>query len=75
MTRLKIARRTETDRCSEIETVRLTHAQFEQLASMSRDINPEMPVAFGSAHAVRTLLERCEEAGIDADAILPLTTG
>ncbi len=75
MARLKIARGNETDRSSEIETVGLTHAQFEQLANMSRDINPEMPVAFGGAHAVRTLLERCEEAGIDADTVLPLTTG
>lgn len=50
---------------TEIETVVLSKAQFDYLATASRDVNPDMPVAFGGAHVIRTLLERIEEAGID----------
>lgn len=50
---------------SEIETVVLSQAQFDFLAKVSRDVNPDMPTAFGGAHVIRTLLERIEEAGID----------
>jgi hypothetical protein len=28
-------------------------------------MNPDMPIAFGAPHAIRTLLERIEEAGVD----------
>ncbi|HUP49970.1 MAG TPA: hypothetical protein VNA04_14380 [Thermoanaerobaculia bacterium] len=53
---------------SEIETVVLTPTQLAFLGRLSRGINPAMPSAFGDAHAVRTLLERLEEAQLDLSA-------
>lgn len=50
---------------TESETVVLTQAQLEYVAELSRGVNPEMPMAFGGAHVIRTLLERIEEAEID----------
>lgn len=50
---------------SETETLVLSRAQFDFLAKASRDLNPDMPMAFGGAHVIRILLERIEEAGID----------
>ena len=50
---------------TEIETIVLTQAQLDYVAQLSRGVNPEMPMAFGGAHVIRTLLERIEEAGID----------
>ena len=42
------------------------HAAFlEQLRLL---IGPDMPVAFGWPHAIRTILERIEESGIDLTA-------
>ena len=51
---------------SEIETLFLTAAQNAYLGRQSQAINPDMPVEFGAAHVIRTLLERMEESGIDA---------
>lgn len=50
---------------TEVETIVLTEAQLDYVAQLSRGVNPEMPMAFGGAHVIRTLLERIEEAGID----------
>ncbi len=50
---------------TEIETVVLSKAQHDFLEKLSRGVNPDMPMAFGGAHVIRTLLERIEEAGID----------
>lgn len=49
---------------SVIETVYLTTEQYEFLRRVARNVNPDMPVAFGAAHVVRTLLERFEQAGV-----------
>jgi hypothetical protein len=46
----------------------VSEAQLDYLGRVSRDINPDMPMAFGGAHVVRTLLERFEESGIDLTA-------
>jgi hypothetical protein len=45
--------------------VDLSLPQYESLRRLSGDLNPDTPMAFGGAHAVRTLLERIEETGID----------
>jgi hypothetical protein len=51
------------------ETVVLSEAQLDFLGTVSERLNPDMPMAFGGAHVIRTLLERIEEAGVDlADA-------
>ena len=60
-----IARQSVPKTETEIETVVLSKAQHDFLAALSHDVNPEMPMAFGGAHVIRTLLERFEEAGID----------
>jgi len=44
------------------EVVDLSAAQLEFLGQLSRGLNPEMPIAFGAPHVVRTLLEKLEEA-------------
>jgi hypothetical protein len=51
---------------SEIETLFVTAAQNAYLGRQSQALNPDMPVEFGAAHVIRTLLERMEEAGVDA---------
>ncbi len=48
-----------------VETLLLTPAQVDFLGRLTRDLNPDMPMAFGVPHVVRTLLERVEESGID----------
>ena len=50
---------------TETETVDLSYAQYEALRGLSHDLNPDTPMVFGGAHAVRTLLDRIEETGID----------
>jgi len=39
------------------------HTAF--LERLRQEIGPQMPVAFGWPHAIRTILERIEESGID----------
>ena len=43
----------------------LSSAQLDYLDGQSRRLNPDMPVAFGRAHILRSLLERLEESGVD----------
>ena len=47
---------------TEVEIVDLSATQIEFLGRLSRGLNPEMPIAFGAPHVVRTLLEKLEEA-------------
>jgi hypothetical protein len=47
---------------TDTEIVDLSAAQLEFLGDLSRRLNPAMPIAFGAPHAVRTLLEKLEEA-------------
>ena len=64
---------------SEHETVILTEGQLQFLGALCHRLNPDMPIEFGGAHVVRTLLERLEEAGFDLaeanseEEIAPLT--
>ena len=51
-----------------IETILLSPAQIEFLGQLSRDFDPAMPAAFGFPHAVRTLLDRLEQAELDLSA-------
>jgi hypothetical protein len=64
-----IASEAETQPVSEIETITLSEDQYEMLRKLSRDLNPDTHVAFGGAHAIRTLLERIEEAQSRAAAV------
>lgn len=48
-----------------METLLLSPAQVEYLGRVTRNLNPDMPMAFGVPHVVRMLLERVEESGID----------
>lgn len=48
-----------------VETLLLSPAQLEFLGRVTRNLNPDMPMAFGVPHVVRTLLERLEESGVD----------
>jgi hypothetical protein len=50
------------------ETLVLTGAHLEYLDEMSRGLNPEMPVAFGGPHAIRLILDRIFDSGIDLTA-------
>ena len=50
---------------SEIETLFITSAQQAYLGRQSKGLNPDMPIAFGAAHVVRTLLDRIEQSGAD----------
>lgn len=50
------------------ETLVLSGAHLEYLDEMSRVMNPEMPVAFGGPHAIRLILDRIFDSGIDLTA-------
>ena len=50
---------------SEIETLFVTAAQHAYLGRQSNAVNPDMPMEFGAAHVIRTLLERMEDSGVD----------
>ena len=50
---------------SEIETLFVTAAQQAYLGQQTKAVNPDMPIEFGAAHVIRTLLERMEESGVD----------
>ena len=54
-----------------IETVVIPEKHLDYLGQVSRKMNPEMPLAFGGAHIVRTLLERLEEAEIEGTVATP----
>jgi len=49
----------------EVETLVLSDRHLEYLERISRAINPEMPKAFGWPQAIRAILDRIEESGID----------
>ena len=53
---------------TDVETVLLSRAQLEFLGQVSQEMNPAMPLPFGGAHVIRTLLERIEEADLDLSA-------
>lgn len=61
----------QTPVVSEIETVALSEDQYEMLRQLSRDLDPDAHFAFGGAHAIRTLLDRIEERGIDLSGATP----
>jgi hypothetical protein len=58
----------ETDNESAVETLFLTDEQIAYIDETSKDLNPEMPSAFGWPHVIRTLLDRFEKSGIDLAA-------
>ena len=58
----------ETHKVSEIETVALSEEQYEMLRKLSQDLDPHVHLAFGGAHAIRTLLDRMEAGGIDVSS-------
>ena len=47
------------------ETISLPQRHATFLSQISSAINPDMPAAFGWPHAIRLILERIEESGID----------
>jgi len=47
------------------ETVVLSERQLEYLDQVSFELNPEMPLAFGAPHVIRTILDRFAQSGID----------
>ena len=67
---MRIVRRglTEPNGPSEVETLSLPQSHLQFLAELSRRLNPATPEVFGNAHALRTLLDRLEEAQIDLSA-------
>ena len=49
----------------DLETLVLSDRHLEYLEEISRSMNPAMPRAFGWPHAIRVILDRIEESGID----------
>ena len=49
----------------DLETLVLSDRHLEYLEQISRAINPAMPRAFGWPQAIRAILDRIEESGID----------
>src|SRR5438552_13051573 len=49
----------------ELETLMLSDRHIDYLERISQSINPEMPTAFGWPQAIRAILDRIEESGID----------
>ncbi len=47
------------------ETIYLSDDHLDYLQTVSRGINPRMPMAFGWPEAIRTILEKFEDSGID----------
>jgi hypothetical protein len=59
----------ERNALNEVETLLLSDRHLDYLERLSKTLNPEMPTAFGWPHAIRTILDRIEESGVDlADA-------
>jgi len=50
------------------ETLVLSDEQVALVEEISEALNPDMPSAFGWPHAIRTLLDRFENSGIDLTA-------
>jgi hypothetical protein len=49
----------------ELENLQLTARQIDFLQRVSASVNPAMPAAFGWPHAIRLILDRIEQSGID----------
>jgi hypothetical protein len=49
----------------DLETLVLSDRHLEYLEQISRSMNPAMPRAFGWPQAIRAILDRIEESGID----------
>ena len=49
----------------EMETLVLSDRHLEYLEQIARSMNPAMPRAFGWPHAIRAILDRIEESGIN----------
>ena len=49
----------------DLETLVLSDRHLEYLEQISRAMNPAMPRAFGWPQAIRAILDRIEESGID----------
>ena len=49
----------------ELETLMLSDHHLDYLERLCQSINPQMPTAFGWPHAIRAILDRIEESGID----------
>src|SRR5947209_17408972 len=49
----------------ELETLMLSDHHLDYLERLCQSINPQMPAAFGWPHAIRAILDRIEESGID----------
>jgi len=47
------------------ETLVLSGRHLEYLDQISFEMNPEMPLAFGAPHVIRTILDRFAQGGID----------
>jgi hypothetical protein len=58
----------QADSDSAVEALLLPDEQIAYIAETSKNLNPEMPSAFGWPHVIRTLLDRFEESGIDLTA-------
>jgi hypothetical protein len=64
--KLTIARSETPDQVENgIETLRVSPSLYAYLGRQSKGLNPDMPIAFGAPQAIRTLLERMEESGVD----------
>jgi hypothetical protein len=63
--KLVAAKTVESETSREIETFVVSRAQLDYLGRLANEMNPDMPLAFGGAHVIRTLLERFEQSGID----------
>src|SRR5438270_13185604 len=49
----------------ELETLMLSDHHLDYLERLCQSINPQMLAAFGWPHAIRAILDRIEESGID----------
>src|ERR1051326_1784662 len=49
----------------ELETLMLSDHHLDFLERLCHSMNPEMPTAFGLLYAIRAILDRIEESGID----------
>jgi len=47
------------------ETLVLSGRHLEYLDQVSFELNPEMPLAFGAPHVIRTILDRFAQGDID----------
>jgi hypothetical protein len=47
------------------ETIVVTGVQEDYLQTVSRNFNPQMHLAFGLPHAIRTILDQVEASGVD----------